>query len=544
MTSFPLITIAICLGAVAVMLGSALDFHAPHRVSEIRYAVLPERYWFAIVVYSTIAVFFYFMVLNFIFPLVFYLTPVPDAVAGLALAIPATIAFVVLAPRLPLLRGGIRAVRRATQSLARYPQTVETLTAIISRAPFAISERAVMEVVGELERYGVSPKLIDNALADNNKVLTVGAATMIQQICSLHISFHELRNVPRFEKFFLARKSVFDRLENQYRQLLRRSARALLIADDLSMSSQDSEDLALEISDFIAEECEDLRESYLRLLAEATLSGASTRAARTSLIFNFGYRLSLPNALPFWPLIVIFALDFLSSVAPILFLTNLPPEFKVSPRAAGLAAAAHAFGLTISVLFAIYPKMSTNFARPSLFALPWRSYMVFGLASYLVGNAALYLTYSTIDLSDRWPAHSHPFATSTLFSLIFLINTVVLSILLDIRLRNASVDYHDDRFRDGMTLAVVMTSLMFILIVGFLQILAVYGMKLPPVPWEIYALSVLSCTALGFVMGYLVPSTAEAYIDANRLTLQWTEQEGLSIGWATQQYRPEAKSVS
>jgi xanthosine utilization system XapX-like protein len=550
--------IAAAFGAVAVIIASVLDFHAPYRISEIRNAVLRQRYWFALAVYSTIALIAYLLVLDCAYLIIS--TVLPDYNAELrlpakeyeklktalsvALAVPPAIAFMGLVPHLPLLRDITDAIRRAMQSLARYPQTVEILTAIISRSPFKVSDRAVAEVTGELERYGVSPQLIDDALANNNKVLADSAAKMIQQICSFHLSFQDLRDDPRFERFFAIRKEVFDDLDKHYRRVLRRSARALLIADEMSPSSLPPEELALEVSGFVAQECEDLREKYQRLLAEATISGLSSRAARTGLISSFGYTIDLPRTLPLWPLVVIFAADFVASVAPIYLMPNMPEQFRVSTKTAELAALAHGFGLTLSVFLAVYPKAVTNFARPSLFALPRRSYVLFGLVSYLVGNAVLYATYSTIDLAPGWPAASHPFATSTLFSVVFLVNTVILSILLDVRLRSASLAYYNGRLLDGITLAVVMMSLMVIFVVGFLALLAWFQMPSPPVEWYLYAFSIFCFGVLGFVMGYLVPSTAQVYLEANKFTLQWTEKPGMSIGWATQRSHPEAPVVS
>jgi hypothetical protein len=563
---------AVCFGAVAVIIASVLDFHSPYRISEIRNAVLRERYWFALLVYSTIAVIAYLLVLDVAYLIISYLLPHYNAefrlpaendarlaeeyvrlakeharletALSVALAIPPAIVFMLLIPHLPFLREVAGAIRRAMQSLARYPQTVEVVTAIISRSPFKVSDRAVAEVTRELERYGVSPPLINDALANNNKVLAVSAATMIQQICSLHISFQDLRSDPGFERFFAVRKEVFDDLDKHYRRVLRRSARSLLIADEISPSSLDPGELALEVSGFIAQECEDVREKCQRLLAEAAISGLSSRAARIELISNFGYEIDLPRTLPLWPLVVIFAVDFVCSVAPIYSMPNMPEQFKVSTKTAALAALAHGFALTLSVFLALYPKAVTNFARPSLFALPWRSYVFFGLVSYLAGNAVLYLTYSTIDLAPGWPAAGHPLATSTLFAVVFLINTVVLSILLDVRLRSASLEYYNGRLLDGITLAVVMISLMVFFVVGFLTLLTWFGMQLPPLEWYDYVLSIFCFGVLGFVMGYLVPSTAQVYLEANKSALQWTEKQGLSIDWATQRSHPEARVVS
>ncbi len=534
MTDAHLTVIAIFFGAAAIAIVSAVDFHAPYKNADIRYAVMPERYLFAIVVYSTIAVVAYFIVLYCLLLLAVIL--LHGSVRGITAAIPASIAFLVLAPRLPLLGRGIDALRAIMQALARYPQAAETVTAIIARSPFEFDGRATSEVTRELEGYGVPARLVHTALADDNKVLSASAAAMIRQVCSLHISFDELQGDLRFQKYFLARKAEFISLDERYRRMLRRSARALLLAENITVSDLDSGELAMEISDFIAQECEQLRDDCHRLLAELALSSVHNRSARTELIAKFGYRVTLPEPLPIVPLVVIFALDFVFSVAPLLYLTNLPAEFAVPPRVAGFTSLAHAVALTASIFFAVYPKALSNFARPSLFALPWRSYALFGMVSYLTGAAILSVTYATVGLAPGWPASSHPIAVSLLISFLFLVNTVVLSILLDVRLRNVALDFYDGRFRDGLTHAIVMTCTMFVLLIAFDRLTAIYGMRVP-VGWQPYALVVFLFGVLGFVMGHLIPSTAEAYIEAKKLVRRSAEKDGNLLGWATQDYR-------
>lgn len=532
--------IAAIVGAMTICIVSAVDFHAPHQVNDIRYAVMRDRYYFAIVVYCVIAMLCYLVLLNVAFALARYLAPQ----SGLIVAVPATVAVMVLVPRLPVLRDLVILLRTMMQSLARYPQAVETVTATIARSPIKVTLRAKPELLRELAGYGVPGKLIEQALGEDDEVIAAGAATMILQVASLHTSFLDLRLNQRFRKFFAARKAIFDDLEKQYRRMLRRSARALLLTDDIAISDVDAPELALEISDFIAEECEDLRTAYQRRLAEAALSVVDSRNSRTSLISSFGYQIVLPQPLPLAPLVAIFLLDFVASVAPLFFLSNLPRQYEVTPLAGGLSALAHAAALTISIFCAVYPKASSNFARPSLYALPWRSYALFGLVSYLVGNAILYLTYRTIEMSPGWLAQSHPLAASSLFSIIFLFNTLVLSILLDVRLRADALDYHEARLRDGFTHAVVMTTVMLVILIGFNLLTITFGMKMPDISWSVYGLILVLFGALGFVMGYLMPSTAEAYIEANKLIRRTPGLDDNLLGWAAPESYPRSAASS
>ncbi|MHC2620258.1 ABC-type multidrug transport system fused ATPase/permease subunit [Bradyrhizobium huanghuaihaiense] len=521
--------VALGLGAIAVCVVSAIDFHAPFETADIRFAVMRDRYYFAVFAYVTIAVMFYFFVAILM-----------SRGTGLVVAIPATIAFMVLTPHLPVLGWVIDFLRRMMQTLARYPQAVETVIVAIARSPIKVTERARPELQRELEGYGVPAGLIEKALNDDDQVLAPGAATMIKQVASLHTSFVELRGNKRFKRFFRARKAVFDEMERQYRRMLRRSARALLLTDDITVSALDAEELVYEISDFISEECEDLRVAYQRRLAEATLSVVDRRDSRTELISSFGYQTVLPQPLPFAPLVIIFVLDFVVSVAPLFFM-NLSKNYEVGSLTGGLSSAAHAVAVMISIFFAIYPKASTNFARPSLYALPWRSYIVFGALSYLLGNVVLWITYSAIPIAPGWLASGHPLAASSLVSLVFLVNTLVLSILLDVRLRAGGLDYHEARLKDGAAHAVVMASVMVCVLIGFTLVSRYFGLNMPYISWLVYAGIVALFGVLGFVMGYLVPSTAEAYIEANKLIRKSSALDGNRLEWAAPVSQPSTQ---
>ncbi|MFO1110893.1 MAG: hypothetical protein U1E61_17075 [Bradyrhizobium sp.] len=539
-----LTVLAASLGAVAICIVSAIDFHAPYGAAQIRYAVMRGRYYFAVVVYCAIAVTLYLPILQGFYLLAGVIAPRSEL--QWTIAIPAAIAFMVLAPHVPILSRIVNFLRTMMQTLARYPQMVETVTAAIARSPIRITEAAKPELLRELEGYGVPPLVIEQALAHNDKVLAPGAATMILQVASLHTSFIALRNNRRFEKFFAARKAAFDEMEKQYRRMLRRSARALLLTDNILVSDVDAQELVLEISDFISEECEELRAAYQRRLAEIALSIVDSRDSRTSLISSFGYQIVLPQPLPFAPLVTIFLVDFAVSVAPLFPMAsqNQSKKFEITTVVGCACAIAHAAALTISIFLAVYPKAATNFARPSLFALPWSSYVVFGLFSYVVGYLILGFTYASIELAPGWLAHSHPLSAAALFALIFPINTLVLSILLDIRLRGGILDYHEARLRDGATHAIVMMCVMFSLLVGFAVMTTSYGLTMPDISLSLYALIIGLTTVLGLVMGYLVPSTAAVYIEANKLVRKSGRLEGVLLGWAVPESYPGAAADS
>jgi len=64
---------------------------------------------------------------------------------------------------------------------------------------------------------------------------------------------------------------------------------------------------------------------------------------------------------------------------------------------------------------------------------------------------------------------------------------------------------------------------------------------MPYISWLQYALIVALFAVLGFVMGYLVPSTAEAYIEANKLIRKSSALNGNRLEWAAPLSQPSTQ---
>jgi hypothetical protein len=551
--------VAVLSGAFTIGILSFLDFHRPYGVAAIRYAVLPERYCFALAVYIAGALILYVMTLNILVQS-FFVKLWEEALGGslfreealresslleralrgsLLVGVPVTVCILAIGPYLPGIAPIVDRLRSIMWLIARYPESVETMAALIARSPFTVSVKAREEIVDELQRYGVSAESIEAALRHDNKTLASSAATMLQEVCSLYGCLGEIEKDRRFRRFFEARQGCIEELEKEYRRLMRRAARALLLSEDLSLSEQASADVALEISDFVAEEGERLLRQYQRLLAEASLSCVSNPAARTKLISSFGYRISLPKALPIVPLIVVFVLDFIISTAPVLLLP-MPKDVTLPALSTAMLATSHASALTMSLFLAVYPKMITNFARPSFTALPWSSYAVFGLLSYVFGNAITYMTLRVIELPQAWIAKTYPFVGSSLFATVFFITTVTMSVLLDSRLRDPSTDYQRGRFRDGAAFGIVLVAAFIVLQIAMIAVGGGLHLTIPVFPWYLRILFTGLFGLLGFVIGYLVPSTAEAHIEATKTLLSSVATAGNLPGWSTQVPAPAA----
>jgi hypothetical protein len=144
------------------------------------------------------------------------------------------------------------------------------------------------------------------------------------------------------------------------------------------------------------------------------------------------------------------------------------------------------------------------------------------------------LAFNLVQLPAAWVASKHPIAVSSLLSIIFMINTMVLSFLLDLRLLDQSGDYQRDRVRDGIILGLFIAGVIVILQLGIIALGVVFEMLLPDFSFAVRAIFTALFAVLGFAMGYLIPSTAQAHIEASRIIVSSAEKEGYFIEWPTQ----------
>src|SRR5262249_537117 len=108
-------------------------------------------------------------------------------------------------------------------------------------------------------------------------------------------------------KFGATRARAFAQLETDFRRLMRRTALALLLAEEMS-EKVESGALYRAISNFVAEECDDVLPRYRSLVAEAALSCVPHRGERAEFLKSLGYDVPIPPALPLYPWLVVFLL--------------------------------------------------------------------------------------------------------------------------------------------------------------------------------------------------------------------------------------------
>jgi hypothetical protein len=553
------VVVAIALGSL-VAAWAFQHFHAPDRTEDIRFSVPQQRYFLAVGIHVSIMLAVYAVLVLALYQLVLLATKGSDLIGcwtcvenqsscpackNLRSLQPATLVWAALVsalfirivvPNVAMTRYIVDRLRSQTHDLALFPFARESLVAALSAsaalsAPgFTVRKDSQSDLVEELARYGVASDLTSFLSASTQRSL-LEVCSVRRHLRELFDRTHALRetvwdrmrfalagqlavgresakgdelfNRRLLRRFWQARAECLMELETDFRRLIRHSARALILAEEIGEQVKDKT-LSLAISNFVADESDNVLAGYRNQIAEIALSCVPHRAERAEFLKSFGYDAPTPPSLPLRPWLIVFALDFLLPLIPIalMFLVGQNPGVPMARLAA--FACIHAISQTVAITWAFYPKIVSNFARPSLYSLPVASYVLCGLGSYLTGALILFVFRVYIPLP-------YPIILPTLLSsLSFLFMTVGMSVLIDLRLKSSSLDFEQGRVREGAVIALLMlaSTLTF-------QAVMIYAGKLEPT-W-ISACFLVVSAGLGFVMGYYVPSAGAAYLQKARL---------------------------
>jgi hypothetical protein len=257
------------------------------------------------------------------------------------------------------------------------------------------------------------------------------------------------------------------------------------------------------------------------LIAEFVLFSEPYSDREEKILRSFGYSASIPPTLPIRPWITVFVLDFILFLVPILVAPFSDSASPIRTTPIALFACVHAVSQTVAISWAICPKIASNFARPSLYSLPWPSYIVYGIASYLSGAAMLFILRITVPME-------FPVKLPTLVSsLSFLFMTVGVSWLIDQYLRSGFDEPRRQRVRDGIVIGLLMLAgtITFQTIIFYIAPWLGWLEKISP-PVAMRAGFLLLSGSLGFVIGYIVPSAAARYLHEASLLPQTYPSSG------------------
>ena len=572
MQSAQAIVVAVALGALLAAWGVA-HFNESEAPEEIRFSIPQQRYFFALAAHVSVLFAIYALLVLALYGMILlatgevphfscYQVPIPPECAALFKslevlkpdvlvwsAVLAALFIRIAVPNVPVLRHPFDRLRELTHGLALFPFARQRLISAFATSGFSGRQDADSELGEELARYGVTAKwqsylsrsakqsLLEMhslrrrliALSDCSQAF--GAAfwqTASSARNTAAATDSETAEATKFasswmlRRFGRARAAAFADLETGFRRVIRRTALALLLVEEISEKVED-EALCRSVSNFVAEECDDVRVRYRRMVAEAALSCVPHREERAQFLKYFGYQVPTPPALPLRPWVVVFALDFVLFLVPSVVIIFSSGNQAFAPTPLVLFPLVHAISQSVAITWAIYPKVVSNFARPSLYfgrpplySLPWQSYIAFGLGSYATGAMILLLFRLLIPMP-------YPVILPTLLSsLSFLFMTVGMSTLIDLRLQSRSFDFQQGRARDGIAMALLMLlyTLTFQVIMfhvgpllGWVDPSALVppGMKRETLDL-IRPMFLVLAPALGFVMGYFVPSAAAAFL--------------------------------
>lgn len=451
-------------GAVAVVVAMFWGFHQPYGLAEVRYATPRERYWVAVSGYVAFGLIGYVVLWSLVFFLAWLLkerlvsfgvkgSSLPQFAAWVTFAVAclAALAIPAFGPTARLLASAAR----AAQAFGGYPSARNDLVNAMSATTFEPHQGAEEDLARELDRYGIDEGSI--------RMVAESAYRPLVQAVSVNLCFMRLGEPKRAYQRFLrkSRRDKWEAWQQQYRRVLRRTARALLSAEDIaSLGGASDGSLArarLAISNFVVEETDELLRRGRRLLAELAMRTLPAQAVREELLKSVGYvDVSLPRPLPIAPVLIVLFLELATFWIPpalTLFGFNIFPS-PLSWKAILAFSLARAICQAVAIMFALYPKWGSSFARPSLRALPWPSYVVFSAASF-VGTAILFfLLFNT--LPPRGEPRPLPVQIGMALAngIFFLVTTVVVSILVDRRLRRRALDDSEGRIADALVCGV------------------------------------------------------------------------------------------
>jgi hypothetical protein len=561
--------IAFWVAGLLVVVWAFRDFNRGLPRNEIRFSTQHDRYVLGVLIYAGLSFVAYFisaMTILALYSLIY------DAVKGISpllaefeplKTVPSSIsgALVVVAvlPEVPVTRRIIDRVRLLARSLALYPHASLRMLRFLGVNSFHPKHDPEGALDRELGRFGA-------CVTELQRQLSPSVFQSLSEIQSLHEEFQRLKvsqqtsaRSASLHRFFVARQRDFAIAERNYQRLMRKMAQ--ISALDGVVAAREGEPYPL--SDFATYATERLLNRCRSLLSQAALSCFAGGEKRQAFIERFGYTAPPDWLLPIWPFWAVLIFDAALFLVPTL-IGSVPAA--TDHLLLVLFLIVHGLAQVLAVSWAILPKATSNFARPSLFSFPWRSYVLFGLASYASGILILlilnYVVYGIIQegRTTRLPLLNgiDPYLIVFVISSYFPAITVCLSFLTDLHLRRMMPTVWIHRVLDGSAGGVVMAltnvlvvrqAVYFIsrmiptvwihrvldgfaggVVMALTNVLvvrqAVYFISgSPPPTWAF----VYVVAAIGFLIGLTIPATAAVYLGASETQL-FDSAEKRSVG--------------
>jgi hypothetical protein len=506
------------IGALAVSVWMAFDFHEPFTSREVKYSTTPRRYWLGRSFYIGSGFFAYIIVVLLAIVSLKLLSPsffliengrVINSWVASAIAIIALTA----ASYTPIGKNVQFFIRKVSQDIALFPYELNSLVTVISRSPFHVSDDVRSKVVKELCRYGATAKSISAVIAQP-------AIRALNELYSLQLTAQGIGRSEQFRSFSAENAIELGQLEDACHSLFRRVG-CLIALDERDIEHDlNIHDLrgsvwlrghSLVISEFASETAMKLIMQYRMILAKIAVSYCPGVNDRAAFLSKAGYSDGNTTSLPFWSLTWLFLLFWILFVALMVSvrigIVRIPNAVTIERMGLIVMATGTAGAQMVAILWALLPKVAvSSFARASHGKQPYVSYAVFGACSYMT---ALVISLLVVGGSSVGPLAALPWKGAFVFSLMSVVTTVGASVLIDRHLSDKGYEHPSKSLRDGLTL-----SLVFLLSNFFVQGIAEVS-RIPHTYWFL-----LIWAVVGFLIGYLLPSSVASHLVARELDIE------------------------
>jgi hypothetical protein len=502
------------LGATLIILWARADLDSGLPQHDFQFRTFPDRRFIGYVAYCLSLLMFFLVLYSFTTIDPHFIFCRANDAAGCGSPHPrygigSLVALLILMgvlPNVPLLDRWLSDLRSFCRALALYPQGMTQFMGSIRREPSESSSRARSSLLSALERYDVPWEAIRTEMPS----AFIDRLVEIQQVRD---SVREFENTTPNRGVLLAyvaaRSEVFQMAETSYQRLIRLVAKMVCLgaATESADHVADADTIA-DKGTILAELADRTLERYRQIFTEIAISCYGNQSARTKLASAAGYIIPSEPNLPYWTLVLVLVTDaalLLLAAVPGIGATGTVPM----PRTVvAIFVLGHCFTATICIACAIFPKRVGNFARPTPYSYPWKSYLTYGLLSYGIGVVFNLLSslfaFQTMNapghnLADQgfqnWPIWLPPLV----FSLHFPVMTTVVSFRSDVHLRHRKGSPLAQRVWD----ALILGSALLLTNVGTRAFLH------PPTHIFLYIY-----TVLGIVVGFSLPVTVAAYLNA------------------------------
>jgi hypothetical protein len=496
-------------GILVVTAWALQNFHEPVARAKVIYSTSRHRYWFGRLFYVGCAAFTYIVAVLFVLAIIKLIQPslIQKDESGIHngwVASSGAIIFMTIISYVSHTSRLIDYARNIAHNVALFPYQIEGLITDISHSAFRPTDDSNTGVLKELGRYGAMPASISDTI-------TRPAMGSLVELYALRLRIHRFTSGIHFEEYREKNKDKLDDLDDLYRALFRRIGGFVALRerhDDVSTGVKSFfDDFSIVISEFASEAATQLVVRYRECLAGMALSYYSKPKERNDFLLQAGYNYVERRVLPFWSLAGLYCgywIVFLAlMVAVRVGIITIPNGSKLDADVVIVTVTGLAGSQMLAILWALVPRISkvtSDFVRPTNRELPYLSYVVFGLCSYLTG---VVLSLLILVGSTDQAVSSLPWKGPFVFSLMNVSTTIGASVVIDYRLRLGNYDYRSWVIRDVLIMAVLL---------GLTNVAVQYIAELVGVPhsWQFVKL----WTVVGVMVGYLLPASATTHLTA------------------------------